>query len=103
MIRLFTAVQPKEGIYISPKAHKSWPVVPALRLLQCLFGLRLEYGVRQTLSNVISDYTDYKHCKTNGSCSWSFQSGELENIFCSFAAQIAFPEYNSFWSTAVPT
>lgn len=77
MIRRFTAVQPKESIYISPKAHESWPAVPALRLLQCLFGLRLGYGVSQTLSSVISDYTDYKqHCKTNGSRSWSFQSGE---------------------------
>lgn len=30
VIRLFTTVQLKEGIYISPKAHKSWPAVPAL-------------------------------------------------------------------------
>lgn len=39
VIRLFTNVQPIEGIYISPEAHESWPAVPALRLLLCLFGL----------------------------------------------------------------
>lgn len=40
VIRLFTNVQPIESIYISPEAHESWPAVPALRLLPCLFGLR---------------------------------------------------------------
>lgn len=40
VIRLFTNVQPKEDIYISPEAHEIWPAVPALRLLSCLFGLR---------------------------------------------------------------
>lgn len=88
VIRLFTNVQPIEDIYISPEAHESWPAVPALRLLLCLFGLRqtviwcssntLQYNLTcqmvQSINNPLWPM---------GSCVWGFQIGEWENTLCS--------------------
>lgn len=87
VIRLFTNVQPIEGIYISPEAHESWPAVPALRLLLCLFGLRqtVIWCASNTLQyNLTCQMVEYKQPPvTNGSRSCGFQSGEWENTLCS--------------------
>ena len=81
VIRLFTNVQPIKDIYISPEAHESWPVVPALRLLLCLFGLR--QTVIWCSSNTLQSNLTCQTVKSinnplwpMGSCSWGFQSGE---------------------------